>query len=154
MLGGLEAFMDEDRPTGPSAEDLETADSPAPPSGAPRPVGPYHLLEKLGEGGMGEVWLAEQTEPVKRRVALKVIRQGVDTKQFVARFETERQALGRLDEARQAETRLAREVDEEDVGHHGAHDGQDQVDVLHPVLPCPPDDSRYPGAGTPQLPAG
>jgi serine/threonine protein kinase/tetratricopeptide (TPR) repeat protein len=56
-------------------------------------IGPYHLLQKIGEGGMGEVWLAEQTEPVRRRVALKVIKQGMDTKQVVARFEAERQAL-------------------------------------------------------------
>jgi non-specific serine/threonine protein kinase/serine/threonine-protein kinase len=89
--------VDEDRPTGPSGEALETTDLPRPTAGAPRPVGPYRLLEKLGEGGMGEVWLAEQTEPVKRRVALKVIKQGMDTKQIVARFEAERQALAMMD---------------------------------------------------------
>jgi len=60
-------------------------------------IGPYHLLDKLGEGGMGEVWLAEQTKPVKRKVALKVIKQGMDTKQVVARFEAERQALALMD---------------------------------------------------------
>jgi serine/threonine protein kinase/Tfp pilus assembly protein PilF len=97
MLSGLEALMNQDRPTGPSAEDLETTDSPAPASGTPRPVGPYRLLETLGEGGMGEVWLAEQTKPVNRRVALKVIKQGMDTKQVVARFEAERQALAMMD---------------------------------------------------------
>ena len=60
-------------------------------------IGPYRLLDKLGEGGMGEVWLAEQTEPVRRKVALKVIKQGMDTKQVVARFEAERQALAMMD---------------------------------------------------------
>jgi eukaryotic-like serine/threonine-protein kinase len=56
-------------------------------------VGPYRLLEKLGEGGMGEVWLAEQREPVRRQVALKLIKPGLDTAQVVARFQAERQAL-------------------------------------------------------------
>jgi non-specific serine/threonine protein kinase/serine/threonine-protein kinase len=60
-------------------------------------IGPYRLLQKIGEGGMGEVWLAEQTEPVRRRVALKVIKQGMDTKQVIARFEAERQALAMMD---------------------------------------------------------
>jgi non-specific serine/threonine protein kinase/serine/threonine-protein kinase len=60
-------------------------------------IGPYHLLQKIGEGGMGEVWLAEQTEPVRRKVALKVIKQGMDTKAVVARFEAERQALALMD---------------------------------------------------------
>ncbi|MHC4416912.1 MAG: serine/threonine protein kinase [Planctomycetota bacterium] len=60
-------------------------------------IGPHHLLDKIGEGGMGEVWLAEQTEPVRRSVALKVIKQGMDTKQVVARFEAERQALALMD---------------------------------------------------------
>ncbi len=60
-------------------------------------IGPYRLLEQIGEGGMGEVWLAEQIEPVKRRVAVKVIKRGMDTKSFIARFEAERQALAMMD---------------------------------------------------------
>jgi len=59
--------------------------------------GPYRLLQKLGEGGMGEVWLAEQSKPVRRRVALKVIKAGMDTREVVARFESERQALALMD---------------------------------------------------------
>ncbi len=60
-------------------------------------IGPYRLLQLIGEGGMGEVWLAEQFEPVRRRVAIKVIKAGMDTKQVVARFESERQALALMD---------------------------------------------------------
>jgi len=60
-------------------------------------IGPYKLLQPLGEGGMGVVWVAEQTEPVKRRVALKVIKPGMDSAQVVRRFEQERQALALMD---------------------------------------------------------
>jgi non-specific serine/threonine protein kinase/serine/threonine-protein kinase len=64
---------------------------------APRSFGPYRLLRLIGEGGMGEVWLADQTAPVRRQVALKVIKSGMDTAQVVARFEAERQALALMD---------------------------------------------------------
>ena len=60
-------------------------------------IGPYKLLQEIGEGGMGTVWMAEQHEPIKRRVALKVIKLGMDSKQVVARFEAERQALALMD---------------------------------------------------------
>ncbi len=60
-------------------------------------IGRYKLLEKVGEGGCGVVYVAEQTEPVRRRVALKVIKMGMDTKAVVARFEAERQALAMMD---------------------------------------------------------
>jgi serine/threonine protein kinase len=60
-------------------------------------IGPYKLLDQIGEGGFGVVFLAEQERPVKRRVALKVIKPGMDTRQVIARFEAERQALAMMD---------------------------------------------------------
>jgi len=60
-------------------------------------IGPYKLLETIGEGGFGVVYMAEQTHPVRRKVALKVLKPGMDTRQVVARFEAERQALAMMD---------------------------------------------------------
>lgn len=60
-------------------------------------IGPYKLLEPIGEGGMGTVWMARQTEPVKRLVAVKLIRPGMDSRQVLTRFEAERQALALMD---------------------------------------------------------
>jgi WD40 repeat protein/serine/threonine protein kinase len=60
-------------------------------------IGPYKLLERIGEGGMGEVWVAEQHEQIRRRVALKVIKPGMDSRSVLARFEAERQALALMD---------------------------------------------------------
>ena len=60
-------------------------------------IGPYKLLQTLGEGGFGTVYMAEQREPLRRRVALKVIKLGMDTRQVIARFEAERQALAMMD---------------------------------------------------------
>src|ERR1044071_3304405 len=74
---------------------LHVADAPDEAVG--QTLGRYKLLERLGEGGCGVVYVAEQTEPVRRRVALKGIKLGMDTKQVVARFEAERQALAMMD---------------------------------------------------------
>jgi tetratricopeptide (TPR) repeat protein/serine/threonine protein kinase len=60
-------------------------------------IGAYKLLEQIGEGGMGTVWMAQQTDPVKRLVALKLIKAGMDSRQVIARFEAERQALALMD---------------------------------------------------------
>ncbi|MBI5769331.1 MAG: protein kinase [Verrucomicrobia bacterium] len=80
-------------------EPLATRALPAsPPEEKPSDViGRYKLLEKIGEGGCGVVWMAEQSEPVRRRVALKVIKLGMDTREVIARFEAERQALALMD---------------------------------------------------------
>ncbi|MCO6437738.1 MAG: serine/threonine protein kinase [Phycisphaerae bacterium] len=63
----------------------------------PEQIGPYRILQVIGEGGMGVVYLAEQDKPIHRRVALKIIKLGMDSKQVVARFETEREALALMD---------------------------------------------------------
>ena len=80
--------MDASAPTVPDASRSEES--------APM-IGRYKLLERIGEGGFGEVWMAEQREPVKRRVALKILKPGMDSRQIVARFEAERQALAMMD---------------------------------------------------------
>src|SRR6266568_3064105 len=71
--------------------------SPPPTEKAGDRIGPYKLLQQIGEGGCGVVYIAEQDEPVRRRVALKAIKLGMDTKQVIARFEAERQALAMMD---------------------------------------------------------
>src|SRR5262249_7872240 len=69
----------------------------APPERPGTMIGPYKLLEQVGEGGMGTVWMAQQTEPVKRLGALKVIKASRDSKQVIVRFEAERPALALMD---------------------------------------------------------
>jgi serine/threonine protein kinase/tetratricopeptide (TPR) repeat protein len=84
-------FLDE-----PSAARRLTVDEPV----AEKPgtvIGPYKLLQQIGEGGMGVVYMAEQTSPVQRKVALKIIKPGMDSHQVIARFEAERQALALMD---------------------------------------------------------
>src|SRR5947209_13424593 len=77
--------------------DRDEPGHPPPMEGGGSQIGPYKLLQKLGEGGMGVVWVAEQTAPIKRRVALKVIKPGMDSAQILCRFEAERQALALMD---------------------------------------------------------
>src|SRR3954471_8302043 len=67
------------------------------PEGPGSRIGRYKLLQSIGEGGFGEVYMAEQEEPVRRRVALKIIKLGMDTKEVIARFEAERQALAMME---------------------------------------------------------
>ena len=68
-------------------------------------IGPYRLLQQIGEGGMGVVYMAEQEKPVRRRVALKIIKPGMDTAQVIARFEAERQALALILKPRRSRSR-------------------------------------------------
>ena len=81
----------------PAAPPTITKDSRPLTEGPGTVIGPYKLLEQIGEGGMGVVYMAEQTHPVRRKVALKIIKPGMDTKQVIARFEAERQALALMD---------------------------------------------------------
>ena len=82
----VQAYLDHD----PVPSTLTVDDTPSP---RPTTIGKYRLLQLLGKGGMGEVWEAKQQEPIRRRVALKLILQGMDTQEIVARFVAERQAL-------------------------------------------------------------
>jgi eukaryotic-like serine/threonine-protein kinase len=99
-------------PDAPAAEAGEPCDLPTPPEARPTEslpaprgideglgtcIGPYKLLQPIGEGGMGSVYMAEQEKPVRRRVAVKIIKPGMDTGQVIARFEAERQALALMD---------------------------------------------------------
>ncbi|MFK7819610.1 MAG: hypothetical protein AB8G99_12900 [Planctomycetaceae bacterium] len=87
---------DDVHPLGPTQDDT----SPKPT--APKQIGPYRLLQKLGEGGMGSVFMAEQSEPIRRLVAIKLIKSGIDSDQVIARFEAERQALAMMNHPRVA----------------------------------------------------
>jgi serine/threonine protein kinase len=80
----------------PDAAEQETMDQPVM-ERAGTQIGPYKLLERLGEGAFGVVYMAEQREPVRRKVALKILKPGMDTKQVIARFEAEEQALALMD---------------------------------------------------------
>ncbi|MCU0720886.1 MAG: protein kinase [Pirellula sp.] len=86
-----------DSPARPNDQNIETASHLLSSSGAQEIAGRYKLLSIIGEGGMGSVWLAEQRVPVKRLVALKLIKSGMDSKAVVARFNAERQALAMMD---------------------------------------------------------
>ncbi|MBM4090610.1 MAG: serine/threonine protein kinase [Planctomycetes bacterium] len=88
-LGGF--LADGDRQDNPTADQPMVSERPG------AQIGPYKLLQELGEGGMGMVFLAEQKQPVQRRVALKIIKPGMDTRQVIARFEAEEKALAVMD---------------------------------------------------------
>ena len=100
LLDGYQArsaFLDTPAPAA-ALHALKFAIAAAPMEPAPGDrVGRYQLVERIGEGGFGIVYLAEQQEPVRRRVAPKLIRLGMDTREFIARFEAERQALALMD---------------------------------------------------------
>src|SRR3989440_3631842 len=88
------SFLDRPAPDGlPTTVDRPVREGPG------TVIGAYKLLEQIGEGGFGIVFMAEQSQPIRRKVALKVLKPGMDTRQVVARFEAERQALALMDHA-------------------------------------------------------
>jgi eukaryotic-like serine/threonine-protein kinase len=97
-----------------AAESVSEPDSRLPAETPGTIIGHYKLLEQIGEGGMGTVWMAQQTEPVKRVVALKLIKPGLDSRQIITRFEAERQALALMDHPNIAKVL--------DAGHTGQKD--------------------------------
>src|SRR5437016_574528 len=92
--GQSNPMLDEERLLAPA---VPTMDRPPCAEQPGTVIGPYKLLQQIGEGGMGTVFMAEQTQPVQRKVALKIIKAGMDSKQVIARFEAERQALALMD---------------------------------------------------------
>ena len=96
--------------------------------GAGQAIGPYTLVERIGEGGFGEVWAAEQREPVRRRVAIKVIKAGMHSKEVLARFEVERQALALMDHPG-----IARVFDAGAVGARQARSTADAPALVEPT---------------------
>src|SRR5262245_52949115 len=107
LRGRVEALLEAHQEVGTAQHgEVDEGTEPRPPAAADEPpvrerpgdvIGPYKLLEQVGEGGFGVVFLAEQTEPVRRQVAVKVLKPGMDSRQVVARFEAERQALAIMD---------------------------------------------------------
>jgi WD40 repeat protein/serine/threonine protein kinase len=101
LLAEVQAFLSASERAGDFLEsptaDASAAPRPAEREGAGSVIGQYKLLELIGEGGFGSVFMAEQERPVRRKVALKIIKLGMDTKQVIARFEAERQALAMMD---------------------------------------------------------
>ena len=89
-----DGFMMDD---GPLSPEIEEQLARLKPEESGEMIGPYKLREQIGEGGFGSVWVADQERPVRRRVALKIIKIGMDTKEVIARFEQERQALAMMD---------------------------------------------------------
>ena len=135
----------------PAGDPSATVDQPAT-EGPGTVIGPYKLLEQIGEGGFGVVFMAEQTHPVRRKVALKVLKPGMDTRQVVARFEAERQALAIMDHPN-----IARVFDggATAVGAALLRDGTGQGRAGHRLLrPEPTDPAATARAVPPRLPGG
>jgi serine/threonine protein kinase len=100
LRGRLERLLAQHQRAGSFLESSPVTSAPTinePPETPGTVIGPYKLLEQIGEGGFGVVFMAEQMQPVRRRVALKVLKPGMDTKHVIARFEAERQALALMD---------------------------------------------------------
>jgi serine/threonine protein kinase/formylglycine-generating enzyme required for sulfatase activity len=95
-------------------------------------IGPYKLLQQIGEGGMGTVFMAEQTQPVRRKVALKIINPGMDSRQVIARFEAERQALAMMDHPN-----IAKVLDAGTIGEPGCVSAERPYFVMELVKGVP-----------------
>ena len=93
----FEAHVSDDFLAMPAAAVVATTSPPMPVAVIGDTIGPYKLREQIGEGGMGVVYLAEQTDPVRRKIALKIVRPGMASQDVVARFEAERQVLAIMD---------------------------------------------------------
>jgi serine/threonine protein kinase/formylglycine-generating enzyme required for sulfatase activity len=105
---------------------------------SPTQIGPYKLLEPIGEGGFGIVYMAEQVQPLRRRVALKIIKPGMDTRQVVARFEAERQALALMDHPNIAKVLDAGTTEEARNSEFGARSEEASPNSTpHPALRTP-----------------
>ena len=127
----------------PSGDDCGAAAPPAP--GAQ--IGPYTLIRKIGEGGMGTVFLAEQRQPVKRTVAIKIIKPGMDSRRVIARFEAERRALAIMDHPHIAKVLDAGTIEgDRENGRQGDNETGRQRE------PAAPNDSRRPVSLSPRLP--
>jgi serine/threonine protein kinase/tetratricopeptide (TPR) repeat protein len=135
--GDLDNFMN--RPAAANSPTINLPQSEQP--GAM--IGRYKLLEQIGEGGMGVVYVAEQTEPVRRRVALKIIKPGMDTRQVIARFEAERQALAMMDHPNIAKVLDAGATDEADRRQaSGVRDGLATSSLIPDPCPLTPSSGR------------
>ena len=139
------SFLDEPVAHLQATRDLDPAGNGAATAAQEGPgtlIGPYKLLEQIGEGGMGEVWMAEQRQPIQRKVALKIIKAGMDTRQVVARFEAERQALALMDHPN-----IAKVLDARRHRRRPAllRDGAGQGHADHHVLRRAPADARASG---------
>jgi serine/threonine protein kinase len=144
----LEAH-DQSNPMLDTGQLLETADIPVLNERPGAVIGPYKLLEQIGEGGFGIVFMAEQQKPVRRTVALKILKPGMDSRAVIARFEAERQALALMDHPNiacvlDAGTTGERQGDKE-TGRQGEKKTGRQGD---PTLPS---DSRLPSSLSPCL---
>ena len=110
---GAETYVQPDQTEDDSSESAaETTQAPETKPKTSKVIGPYKLLQEIGQGGMGTVYMAEQSVPVRRRVALKLVRSGIDSKEVAARFEAERQALALMDHSNIARVLDAGTTDE------------------------------------------
>ena len=119
-----------------SSDDLGFGNDVAPTPDTGTQIGPYKLLKRIGEGGMGTVFMAEQSLPVKRTVAIKIIKPGMDSRRIIARFEAERQALALMDHPNIAKVLDVGSTEAKDEGRrikdeHGRSSSDSSL-ILHP----------------------